>query len=1352
MFEFISAFGAAHLCFELSLADILQSQPCVAAMMELLSVPVLQFGTSALGDSWQPRSSGAIPALVHYLLGRHAPPTLTLTSSSQYSGPAFGPVGAEVRQRRDLFLSIRLVTINIRTLYDSGKMKFVASQLSLLHADVVFVQETRLPEHVDLQHLDGFELFTSPAVHGHGGLMIMVRQDKLFAVDRFRQVSSRVLVVFMTVDSIQLRLVRAHAPIAEALDADHDKFAQDMQAALGAPTPGELVFVGCDLNARLASLVGEFQCVGPHAASSCPQNAVFRHSCLKLLDEAKLVASNTLFESDDPVTWQHPCGTEHEIDYIFVPQQLHAVGRVIAVEVGPRSYFDTNTTSDHRHVLATVVLTSTASRGKRQKLHSRVRAVDDAHLRDFRLQLSSALPRAQSAASYVQGAMAPVAETLRSTAPSVKPPKKPWLTDATWTQVRLMNKWRRFLTARRRNDAEACSTLFEVLGRPGLDVTCPCRDGCICGFGARYDAAVVSHIAALKKKKLRAMLRSDRRRWFDAACACAAESGRNNQSRLLHRTVKAICKAPEYRGSRLRNQTDEVVSDRCRVEHMWLEHWTKHFDAITGPAGDFGDRSIRSGCRRDYTGHLEIVTAVPPNFIITEDDVQKAVRAMPSWRATADAAPAIAVVSASPLLAAPLAELYNECLRTSTVLASYGGARLVPVWKKKGSAFDPAAYRPIALMLFEAKVFARICLQKLLPLLEHHHSQYGSGPSSGVTFPQAYVQQFAAFARSEKCSSATLFVDVMQAFDAVPLQMIWGTQLPDDEEARCLVHRGYTPERAEALLLFLQQHPAVLDKLRVPRVVIDLLRAWGSATWMVTGDHCEDAVFPHTGVPQGHNLSALLFDLFYSDLMRDLDVLLAEADLCTEFAVPEGRLPLTTGDCEVCLADSAAYRDDLAVPVLAHDADSLISRLRKVTEIVDAVHSQRFLRVNYARGKTECTIHLVGHRSKGLFQGLRMVGKAQNADGPAIVLSSGQVLRVAQDYAHLGRVHSQSGLAKKEITTNLALAASAFKRKKKVLTSTLFTERARLGLYQMYVVCHLLKNAAVTERLGDKDYHRLRSCYVAQVRKVLTESSNAWRVSSLTDVDLFAKHRVPTFQELLDRRRLQALPRFLCADSRPFRAVLASVFGSGSVWSGIFDSLGRLQQSHPGVLAALPAPSEVSVAEWCQFVLADQSRWRQLVRAHKCVDLPSSTKKAAASTDAAFEVVFSCDICGFPAKSAAGLAMHRRRVHEIENALSLLLRSAKCPSCGLVAATRDRALDHLRACKRCRVYTEANVEPMTREELIAVRAREFKVDHTWTRPVAPKPGPKPPGERPPLNGIQALFSDELHESAAVILS
>eukprot|EP00971_Amphidinium_carterae_P131330 2601113-Amphidinium_carterae.1 len=72
-------------------------------------------------------------------------------------------------------------------------MRFVAAQLHSLKADFVFVQETRLPEHADMEQLDGFQIYTTPARSGHGGLMVLIRQDPIFLVDRYQSFGSRVM-------------------------------------------------------------------------------------------------------------------------------------------------------------------------------------------------------------------------------------------------------------------------------------------------------------------------------------------------------------------------------------------------------------------------------------------------------------------------------------------------------------------------------------------------------------------------------------------------------------------------------------------------------------------------------------------------------------------------------------------------------------------------------------------------------------------------------------------------------------------------------------------------------------------------------------------------------------------------------------------------------------------------------------------------------------------------------------------------------------------------------------------------------------------------------------------------------
>eukprot|EP00971_Amphidinium_carterae_P297295 5906184-Amphidinium_carterae.1 len=159
---------------------------------------------------------------------------------------------------------------------DPGKVKFVFKQLNAIHADIVFIQETRLPDHFDYSILDSFHLTSAPAIRGQGGLLIAVKQAPFVTPIQHKVVSPRVLVATFEISGRRCKLVCMHAPTAETPQIDHDVFAQDVQTALSVDDNSELTFIGTDLNARLNGLQSTFSCVAESAVSECPRSADFR--------------------------------------------------------------------------------------------------------------------------------------------------------------------------------------------------------------------------------------------------------------------------------------------------------------------------------------------------------------------------------------------------------------------------------------------------------------------------------------------------------------------------------------------------------------------------------------------------------------------------------------------------------------------------------------------------------------------------------------------------------------------------------------------------------------------------------------------------------------------------------------------------------------------------------------------------------------------------------------------------------------------------------------------------------------------------------------------------------------------
>eukprot|EP00971_Amphidinium_carterae_P087577 1732841-Amphidinium_carterae.1 len=1023
-------------------------------------------------------------------------------------------------------------------------------------------------------------------------------------------------------------------------------------------------------------------------------------------------------------------------------------------------------------------------RGQRHK----VAFVNDEHVISYSQALRNELPPwdgTKDPQVFMQEALHRMERTVVDTAPSRCIAKKPWLTDATWSLLYRINRWRRLITAWHRRDWDYAMQVFAELEYPSFGPLL-----CIQIVDEHTPAAYLA-LASIRVKIMcrqsRKALRQDRRQWFNDICGAAAKESGVEHVRALHAAVRLVCTTQRYRGRQVADGDGVVYSEPSQVNSLWHEHWGKHFAAHAVPAHNFVDRLQFAS---SVLPHAQCDTPDPlssPAWEFSESDVLRVLQRMPTRRATADVVPSRAYTAVADMLHAPLCALFNKCLRKGDVPLAYAGARVVPVWKKKGSAFDRAAYRPVSLLTLEAKLLAKMCLRMLESKLAFHHSQYGTGCRCGIEYhPQASVIQLAALARASRFASATLFVDVKAAFDSVAHPIVWGMGSQWNGSAAQIEESGYSASSSVALAAFLHAHPAILARVGIPLSVVDILRVWGSSVWMVAEAGQSSAWRPHTGVPQGHNLAALIFDIFYSEIMQEVDRRLLAANVCVLLPRCEGRSLAVRTSQDVCQIGSVAFRDDFALAIMDERNEVLLEKLVHAAGIVAAVHSEFHLHLNWAPSKTEATVKLCSGTAKALMTGLRRIGNAAGLKQPAVALECGQNLVVSACYPHLGRQHAQDLKLTAEVKQRLAKAHSAFASRSKVFASKEFSVRTKLQLLRTYVVCHLLQNSGVSPAFSDSDYHRLRSAYYHYVRQVVKEHATSVCHSLLTDSDICIRFDVPSFLTLVDRTRLNLLRRLLIADTAPMQALLAAAQDHGSVWSGMLQSLRRLHKSGLDALSELPVPTLPSLPQWIQFVLSHLDSWKSLVRQGSSPDPPRVEVRKERATSMTAEqdarhqeaatdlnhvnsgevethpemaVVqpenapgFPCTVagCAFTGKSLAGLRMHERRAHAIQSELASRITTPKCPCCHLVHATRDRCVDHLRHSARCKRFVEQNVPALNAEGMKLVYQANRGIDLSASRMIIPKPGPKPPGERPPCNFVEPAYISEDHRRAAVL--
>eukprot|EP00971_Amphidinium_carterae_P273514 5428114-Amphidinium_carterae.3 len=400
--------------------------------------------------------------------------------------------------------SLKLITINLRSMLDSGKVK--------------------LPADFDLPRLDGFHIATLPAAPTRGGLMIAVRENPEIAFVQEKRIGLRVLVLIITISGRRCRLLCLHAPTAETPLPEHRAFAVDVALAVSDLLPGETMMIGSDLNARLGGLCDIFSCVGTQPVSTCPQHAEFRHDCLHTLSSVGMIAANTVLSEPTHTTWKHPSGSEQQIDFIWVASEAVHRGELISCKVGPWSFFDCNTTSDHRHVEVVILFQAQGARRGTKRACPHVKIVDEVHLANYQLEMVTALPAWNAdtpPATYLQEAMRIATETVRSTAPARAPQRKSWISPEAWSQMSTLNLWRRFLTAVRRQDHLQMQNLHQRLGSPKIDMACVrqcASDLCVCTPRERMEAAAASTVKGLQAT-LKRSLRACRKRWFSDLCS-----------------------------------------------------------------------------------------------------------------------------------------------------------------------------------------------------------------------------------------------------------------------------------------------------------------------------------------------------------------------------------------------------------------------------------------------------------------------------------------------------------------------------------------------------------------------------------------------------------------------------------------------------------------------------------------------------------------------------------------------------------------------------------------------------------------------------------------------------------------
>ena len=186
------------------------------------------------------------------------------------------------------------------------------------------------------------------------------------------------------------------------------------------------------------------------------------------------------------------------------------------------------------------------------------------------------------------------------------------------------------------------------------------------------------------------------------------------------------------------------------------------------PAGDSGFANAAPGAPYPLPDGAATFTFPP----ISESLVlRKLLRLRPS-KATADSLFCNRFLQkCAPFLATSITFLFNLSLSTSSFPSAWKYAKVIPLYKHRGSRADPSNYRPISLLPAIGKVMDDIQSSRLLDFMTSNKlismHQFGFVPRKSTVQQLVYIVHKWAHTRDNKGQFSATFMDFMKAFDRV---------------------------------------------------------------------------------------------------------------------------------------------------------------------------------------------------------------------------------------------------------------------------------------------------------------------------------------------------------------------------------------------------------------------------------------------------------------------------------------------------------------------------------------------------------------------------------------------------------
>ena len=681
---------------------------------------------------------------------------------------------------------------NVRTLYQSGKLAQTINEMDKYQLDIMAVCESRWTGEGQKNLNSGHTIMYSgrnDGQHLNGVALILSKKAKATLLE-WEPMGERLLRARLNSKYTKLTIIACYAPQEDKHEDDKDEFYYSLSSIIEKTPKHDMILILGDMNAKVGKNNREReQAMGREGLGTDINNNGER--LVDFCEENNLIIGGTLFKHKDihKYTWTSPDGkTRNQIDHILINKKW----RTSLLDVRTRRGADV--ASDHELLVAKIRLKlRNAKKGETRSGKFNVQKLQNPEVaHKFKIELSNRFQVLQDdeeiSLTKLNHEILEVSQQLLG---QPRKKKEQWISEESWNIIEERKRTKNRLLASK---------------------------------SARIKENIRKEYKTLDKK-VKASTKTDKKNYYNMLADTAEKASQVNDLKTLYQTTKVLCKKYDNNDVPIKDLDGKALASDEKKRKRWKEH----FENILNREPPKLRTHIKPA-----ENDLDINTG-PPTII----EIKKAIRSLRSGKAAGNDQVTAEMVKAEDELTPKILHTIFKDIWEKEELPTEWSVGLIVKLPKKGDLSQCGNWRGIMLLSITSKIFSRIILDRMNPIVEPKLRKQQAGFRSGRSCSDHIFTLRQIFEQSSEWNASLYanFIDFEKAFDSVHRPALWNI----------LRHYG------------------------IPSKMVDIIKMLYSSfhAKVICGNQLSDDLSINTGVKQGCILSPFLFCLAIDWILKE---------------------------------------------------------------------------------------------------------------------------------------------------------------------------------------------------------------------------------------------------------------------------------------------------------------------------------------------------------------------------------------------------------------------------------------------------------------------------------------------------